>query len=546
MPSYVIYFTMFVMGGCGLAYEYTISKIASDLLGNSVKQWAIIIATMMFFMGIGSDLQKYLKDKNLFDKYLLAEMLLSICGAVAPIVMIWAYGHYPSHYVLFQYFFIASIGLLIGFEIPLLARINTAYISELKFNIGNILKMDYLGSLCGALIWVYVLPKHFTLVEMAFVLGLINAVATVVALFYFKEYLKHFSKLLLFLILIVVGLLYCLVNAQQWSVSAEQYLYKDTIVFSETTQYQHIVMTQSRSNDYALYINGHLQFNSFDEYIYHENLVHPALALATNPKRVLILGGGDGLALREVLKYQNITEVVLCDLDPKMTEISQKMDALSRLNQGSLANAKVSVLKNNQLIPSGVDTVFISKKSSSYNAHFSPVAEVQVINIDAANFLESISGLFDVILIDFPDPNSPELAKLYSTLFYQRLKSKLSRHGIFMQQSSSPVFAKEAFLCIGRTINSVGLSALPYHDNVPTFGEWGWWVGGHPEYFDRIIERDEFAIPNEIETRYLNSQLMRNNFNFGKEQLNSSAKDINTLTTSVVYDYYLEGWQRHY
>ncbi|MGL1934093.1 MAG: polyamine aminopropyltransferase [Fibrobacterales bacterium] len=550
MPSYIIYLTMFIMGGCGLAYEYTISKIASDLLGNSVKQWAIIIATMMFFMGIGSDLQKYIKDNNLFDKYLLAEMLLSICGAIAPIAMIVTYGQYPTHYVLVQYFFIASIGLLIGFEIPLLARINTNYIKELKFNIGSILKMDYLGSLCGAIVWVYLLPHYFTLVEMAFVLGLINAAATIVALIYFRKYLKYLGYLSILIALIVCGLFWGLLNAKEWSIDAEQYLYKDTIIFSETTQYQHIVMTDSRAHDISLYINGHLQFNSFDEHIYHENLVHPAMALSGSRKRVLILGGGDGLALREVLKYSDVEEVVLCDLDPKMTEIAQSIPELSSMNRGSLRNAKVTLLQNGTLIPSGKQTIVAANKLKGYTAESEPVASVQVINIDAANFLEQASGVFDVILIDFPDPNAPELAKLYSTLFYERLKKKLAITGVFVQQSSSPVFAKEAYLAIGRTMRHVGLSAFPYHDNVPTFGEWGWWIGGHPQTVTKAYRDTRFkqvpVIPQEVETRYINGAVIQKNFMFGKDQLKSQYNGVNTLTTPVVYDYYLEGWQRHY
>ncbi|MEJ2546064.1 MAG: hypothetical protein P8Y99_18530, partial [Calditrichaceae bacterium] len=157
-----------------MAYEYTLSKVASDLLGNSVRQWAIIIGVMMFFMGIGSDVQKYFSNKFLIDQFILYEILLGLLGAFGPIALLFFYGQYNEYYILIQYLFICSIGLIIGFEIPLITRINETYISELKFNIGAVLKMDYIGALAGSLAWIFLLPKFFTIIETAFVLGLLN------------------------------------------------------------------------------------------------------------------------------------------------------------------------------------------------------------------------------------------------------------------------------------------------------------------------------------------------------------------------------------
>ncbi|MCP4714672.1 MAG: hypothetical protein GY868_06100, partial [Deltaproteobacteria bacterium] len=209
--SLVLYVSMFVMGGCGIAYEYTISKIASDLLGNSAQQWAVIIGFMMFFMGVGSDLQKYLSDRNLFDKFIVAEIILGLCGGFGPMVMLFVFGSFPSYYILVQYFFISIIGLLIGFEIPLLTRINQAYTRELKLNLGGVLKMDYIGSLCGALVWVFVLPAWFIMTEMAFVLGVFNVAVAGIALYYFRRLVAAKMAIGLFwligFVLLVGGLL---------------------------------------------------------------------------------------------------------------------------------------------------------------------------------------------------------------------------------------------------------------------------------------------------------------------------------------------------
>jgi len=189
--SAVLYLSMFILGGCGLAYEYTLSKVASDLLGNSVQQWAIIIGVMMFFMGVGSDLQKYFSNKFLIDQFIFFEILLGLLGAYGAISLLYVYGHYNTYYILVQYLFITSIGLIIGFEIPLITRINETYISELKINIGAVLKMDYIGALAGSMVWIFVLPKFFTIIETAFVLGILNVLVGGFSLLYFRKLVRR-------------------------------------------------------------------------------------------------------------------------------------------------------------------------------------------------------------------------------------------------------------------------------------------------------------------------------------------------------------------
>ncbi len=547
--SFILYLTTFIMGGCGIAYEYTLSRVAADILGNSARQWALVIGAMMFCMGIGADLQKRLDDKLLLDKFIAAEILLGVLGGLGPLTLLFTYGLAPAYYIIIQYTFICSIGLLLGFELPLIARLNSAYTQQLKINLGKVLKMDYIGALAGALLWVFLLPRFFTLIESAYVLGLLNLSAAAILLIYFRSEITLKSRLWLFFIAALMILSVSFYNARTWTAKAEQYLYRDRIIFSKTTRYQHIVLTRSRAQEICCYINGSLQFNSADEHIYHENLVHPAFTLAANPRRVLILGGGDGMAAREILKYESVKEIVLCDLDPEMTDLARTDPILTRLNHNSLSSAKIKILQNHDLkeLPEK-DQILVTNQKKRFGSRPELVAEVTIINLDAAALLENLAGKFDVIIIDFPDPNNEELAKLYSRTFYRRLADRLAIDGIFVQQATSPFHAREAFLCVGRTIRASGLSAIPYHDNVPSFGEWGWWLGGHRERWSAANLKKELKKIHEIkiETRYLSPEMIHASLDFGKDQLISGEQEINTLVNHKIFTYYLEGWQTGY
>ncbi len=537
------------MGGCGLAYEYTLSRVAADLLGNSARQWALVIGAMMFCMGIGADLQKRLNDQLLLDKFIGAEILLGVLGGCGPLALLFTYGMAPNYYVIAQYAFISSIGLLLGFELPLIARLNSAYTNQLKVNLGKVLKMDYVGALAGALIWVFLLPRFFTLIETAFVLGLLNLSAATILLLYFRSKVTFSVRLWATLMTASLLLASGLFQARNWTSSAEQYLYRDRVILSKTTRFQHIVLTKSRAAEISCYINGSLQFNSADEHIYHENLVHPAFALAKPQRRVLILGGGDGLAAREVLKYETVKELVLCDLDPEMTDLARNHPTLIKLNRNSLRDARINILKNNSLIPQNKDEVIrIPDQHQRFGSRPEEVAIVTLVHLDAASLVEKLAGKFDIIIVDFPDPNNEELAKLYSRTFYRHLADRLAIDGIFVQQATSPYHAREAFLCIGRSMAAADLNVIPYHDNVPSFGEWGWWIGGHSEKWsskslkEKLKQRNVLPVP----TRYLTPELIDASLNFGTNQLKTNESEINTLVNHKIFTYYLKGWQTGY
>ena len=545
--SFLLYLCMLVMGASGLAYEYTLSKVSSDLLGNSVSQWALTIGFMMFFMGIGADLQKKFKDEHCLFLFIAGEMTLAFVGAIAPISSLYLYGSFNSHYVLFHYLFIATIGLLIGFEIPLLTRINSVYLNDLKLNIGNILKMDYVGSLLGAVFWLFVVIKYFDLIEGAFLIGIISLLTSLLPLLFFRKELSSFKGLFIswcvLLSILSVGMYY----GQSWALHAEQRLYKDRVVLSKSSPFQHVVMTKSNDNKLSMYINGHIQFSELDENRYHENLVHPLMASLKHKKRILILGGGDGLALREVLKYKEVNEVVLCDIDPLIVNLAKTRADLVRLNKNSFKDARVSVIKNSSL---RYDEEYYLSQESRRNIHdisHVKTAKLRVYHLDAIKFLENIRGRFDGVIIDFPDPNSPELSKLYSLRFYNLLKSRLNKGGMWVQQSSSPFFAKEAFLMIGRTMKTSMPAVIAYRDFIPSFGEWGFWLASTAHLNSQGLLnsiKDLKEIP--VETSFLDLNKLKANFVFSSAELYSEDHRINTMTSMALFNSYLEGWEKYF
>ena len=537
---------MLFIGICGISYEYTFSKLASDIMGDSVKQWSIIIGLMMLFMGVGADLQKYLPDKMLVDNFIILEILLGLFGAAGPTVILWSFSEFADHFILIHYFFICLVGLFIGLEIPLLTRVNQLMAKSLKDNLGMILKMDYIGSFLGALIWLYILPKFFNLLEISYFLGLVNIVIGLFSWFWFKRWM-HYPKLvpilgLICLIIVGVGIM----NGQKITITLEQKLYKDPIVYTKTTTYQHLVVTRKKSGEFYFYINGNLQFSSFDEHIYHEFLVHPVMSASRTKKRVLILGGGDGLAVREVLKYPQVQDITLVDLDPEVTKLARTSAIFRKLNQDSLLNKKIKSIKAKgvtegekvRLNQSGQGFFRSRKKDDS--------VRISVLNLDAYQFLETAQGIYDIIIIDFPDPNNLMLSKLYSLEFYQLLKGKLAYDGMLVQQSSSPVFAKEAFLMIGRTMKKAGLDAVPIHHVVPSFGDWGWWIGGHQERSAIIPIKTSLKridkLPKTV--NYITVELVKSSLEFGKGALKSKQTGINKILDDKIFQTYINAWKK--
>ncbi len=560
---------MFLLGACGLAYEYTLSKIAADLLGNSVQQWATMIATMLFAMGLGAEWQSKIATEKMVDRLVVSQVVLAFVGGFAPMLMLYSFSLMGEYYVMFQYGLAMVVGTMIGFEIPLIMRINEAKDPEMKVNLARILKMDYIGALVGALLWTFVLVRYFSLSHVSFLLGLVSVFSASMILWLYREQVRHPVRFAVMMGVTALALLVGMSMSRPLMLHAEQYLYRDKIVFSATTPYQHIVLTENANKKISCYINGHLQFKEDDEFIYHENLVHPAMMLYPNAQNILVLGGGDGLAVREILKYPSVRKVVLVDIDPQMTELARHQPEFLRLNHGSLNDDRLVVEKSSGVVSGDACVVETpNRRQRKMQKDKGIVASVNVINLDAGSFLQRSNGVFDVVILDFPDPNSPDLAKLYSQPFYRSLRRHLKPQSIVVQQSGSPFHAKEAFLCIGRTWKSAGYDVIPYHDNVPSFGEWGWWIGrmlessemrakaglnsdGFLSFTDsnrlksKIYKKMKSLSPHDllVDTRYLTIDLVKSSMCFGKSALKTENKDISSLMENRVYHYYLQGWK---
>ncbi|AXI03205.1 polyamine aminopropyltransferase [Aquirhabdus parva] len=439
--------SVFVVASCGLAYELITGALASYLLGDSILQFSTIIGTYLFAMGIGSHFSKYIKDEDVLQRFIEVELLVGLIGGLSAtfLFVIFAWLSMPFRVVL--YALVLIVGILVGMEIPLVMRILNQRKAEFSELVSKVLTFDYLGALAVSLLFPLILAPKLGLARSALLFGLCNAGIAGWTAWRFREELPNMRKLFnrtLFSIVILLAGFVASDRLVRWS---EGVLFGDPVIYAKTTQYQRLVLTKWK-DDLRLYINGNLQFSSRDEHRYHEALVHPILAALPQARRVLILGGGDGLALREVLRYPQIEHATLVDLDPAMTQLFSTNAELTALNKNSFHNPKV-----------------------------------RVINDDAARWLEQNSEVFDAIIMDFPDPSNFGLGKLYSVPMYRLVARHLSEHGLVVVQSTSPYHAPRSFWCVAATLEKAGFYTTPYHALVPSFGEWGFIIGAkNPSY----------------------------------------------------------------
>ncbi|MFK5985198.1 MAG: polyamine aminopropyltransferase [Pseudomonadota bacterium] len=535
---FLLGFCMFSTGASGLVNEYILATMSSYILGNSIEQFSIIIASMMLMMGISGWVQQSILDNNLLHGFISVEVLMAILGSFAPIAIYSAFGFMHDHFLLVHYFFILSIGFLIGFEIPIVMRIINLYGVDLKQNLKVVYAMDYIGGFVGAIIWVKFLLHNYPLTEISFIVSGFNfTIASLTIVYFYQQKLIKNIKVLVLLFLTSILMIYGYSQNRNWNIYLEQKFYDDPIIESLTSKYQHLVLTENKKlGDIRLYINGNTQFSSLDEVRYHELLVHPVMNLVKEAKNVLILGGGDGLALREVLKFSTVKQVSLVDLDPQMVQLASTNSHLIKLNQSAFADARVHTVplfKEQQ--NSNVKSIYLSNQKTT-----EWVAQVDVYHLDADQFIKQLQPQqWDVVIIDFPDPSSIELNKLYSREFYKQLKRLLDDGAMLVVQSTSPYHAKDAFISILNTIKSAGFNVLPYHQNIPSFGDWGFqlaWLG------DISVEKMKERINNltslNENSHFINIEVLKAALVFGKNELQSSVLCINTLMQPCLLDLY--------
>ncbi len=488
---------MFVVAACGLAYELIAGALASYLLGDSVTQFSTVIGAYLFAMGVGSWLSKYIK-RDLVARFVQIEIAVGLLGGFAAAGLFLAFAANLGPFRVLLYGAVLAVGVLVGLEIPLVMRILK---HELEFSelVSRVLSFDYLGALAVSILFPLVLAPHLGLVRTGLLFGLLNVLVALWAMYLFRERLARPRGLHLAgfgaVALIVAGL----AGAGQVTTIAEGWIYADDIVHAETTPYQRLVVTRWR-DDIRLYLNQNLQFSSRDEYRYHEALVHPGLAALPGAKRVLVLGGGDGLAVREVLKYPQVESVTLVDLDPAMTRLFSTAPLLKSLNGDSL-NAP----------------------------------RVKVVNADAARWLEDSAEVFDFVVADFPDPTSYAIGKLYSTGFYRLLEKHLAPRALLVVQATSPFYARHSFWTVVATLEQTGFHVTPYHALVPSFGEWGFILAGRAPYVPP--ERYPAA------TRFLNQETMATLLRFPVDMARVDAEPNRMNDQSLVRTFEAE-WRK--
>jgi spermidine synthase len=439
----LLFITVLLIAACGLIYELIAGTLASYLLGDSVLQFSTIIGCYLFAMGIGSAISRYI-DRGLAYRFVWIELLLGVIGGFSSALLFLAFA-YTQGFQLLMYALVVVIGILVGLEIPLLMRIIRGRY-HFRDIVAHVLTFDYLGALGASLLFPILLVPYLGLVRSAMLFGILNVAVALWSTFLFANQLARVQVLrgICFVVLCALGA--GLADAKRITIAAEDNIYADEIIFARDTRYQHIVLTRFK-DDIRLFLNSHLQFSSRDEYRYHEALIHPGLSKVPVPRHVLVLGGGDGLAVREILKYPQVETITLVDLDPEMTRLFSTHPMLIALNQKSLSSPKV-----------------------------------HIINADAFPWVDSNADSFDFIVIDFPDPTNYSLGKLYTTTFYKAVARHLSAQGLMVVQSTSPMFARDSYWCIAETIKNAGLRTYPYHVYVPSFGEWGFVIAGMREY----------------------------------------------------------------
>ncbi len=508
--------SMLMSGFCGIIAELSLFNLANSLIGGMNVVLTYTMGVMMFCMGLGAlTLKLNIFEGRLLRFFVSVEVLLSLLTASSVPVIFYLAALFPAYNLLCVLLYSACIGYLIGFEIPLILLINQELKQPLRDNSAMVLFADYAGSLIAFVMFSHILLVKLGLAHTALASAGLNWLIALVAASAFSKRLRlgafAFTAVIISGAVLALGAAY--VGA--FMESTEQLHYRHKIIWKARTPYQKLVVTENsgigsarynsimapkplrelfhrqlsdsleaelsefksmnNKRDLRLFINGGLQFSTLDEAHYHEMLVHPAMVLYPEAREVLIGGGGDGLALREVLKYTHIRRVLLIDLDPEITRIFTQNPMFCALNDSAFHDPRVEVL-----------------------------------NTDMFTYLKGRCDKFDIIYFDFPDPHHYEVAKLYSREMYKYAQLSLNTGGVLATQATSPQFTRKAFLIIGKTLESVFPgNVLPYRAETLTFGgTWGFYLAV-PGRGSRDIRA---ALDNgswDVHRVYLNQDIMQ-------------------------------------
>lgn len=515
----VVALSLFLSGFCGIVSELSLFNLAEALLGGTNANLTYTMGLMMFAMGVGSafSAHRWLREVSV-ELFIAVECLLSLVTMLSVVAIYLLAGWWPGSAAIWIWTVSPLVGLLVGLEIPIVMRINEVLGLRLRLNAPLVMAPDYFGALAAFVGFTFFLLPAMGLARVAWLGGVLNlAVAGAVAVVFFPYLRRPLLVVGAFAVLFpLAGVLW--LQMPGLMARAEQLHYRAGIVAARETPYQRIVVTdrdrpgnpayggrrrdgrivagrgahllrqvdakQSAlcQRDLRLYVNGGLQFSTCDEHRYHEMLVHPAYALAGEPRRVLLLGGGDGLALRELLKYPRLT-VTLVELDGAMVELFRDDPRFSVLNGGALSDPRVEI--------------FVG---------------------DAFRFLRQTGEGYGLIVMDFPDPHGTATARLYSTQFFRFALRALAPGGILVTQSMSPLFQPEAFLSVRKTMEAAGLNVVSLQVPMLAFEHWGFQVGSLELSASQIAARLDDFRPT-VPTRFLNREAVQAGRRWSKEAL---------------------------
>lgn len=493
--------SVLIISICALAYELIVATLSSYLLGDSVTQFSFTIGFFLFAMGIGALISRRIQSAEL-RWFIIIEIAIGLFGGTSALILNFVFASVNLYYTGVMLLISMAIGICVGLEIPLLTRI-VAHRDQLSRALSDILSIDYIGSLLASLAFPTILLPVLGVNQTAFLMGLFNISVAGLLLYTFGYRLQKQWKWGLWVVWSIVTGIMILGSIFSTNLVRffEQQLYSAVIIYEEQTPLQRIIMTRGAGDDLRLFINGNIQFSSRDEYRYHEMLVHSVISAARTRDKVLVLGGGDGLVARELIKYDDIQEIIVVDLDPAMTNLGKTHPLLVELSNNAMNDERV-----------------------------------RVVNQDAFKYLEESNELYPVIIIDLPDPNNETLSKLYSTAFYKLVKQHLTRDGAFITQATSPYFVREAYWTIVETIESNDFQVLPLKTHVPSFGEWGFVLG-------TLVGTPQISVPQGIELQYLTEAVLNSAKHFDPDTDRVPAQ-INTLNTPILPRIYEQGWNR--
>lgn len=432
---FLILAVVFVCAACGLVYELELVALASYLIGDSVTQASVVLSLMVFAMGLGSLLAKRLRVRAAVG-FGLVEAALALLGGCSALVLYATFAWMgESRYALVG--FSLSIGILIGAEIPLLMTlIQRVSRQDAGGTVADLFAADYVGALVGGLAFPFLLLPWFGQLTGALLTGAVNVVAGgALVLWVFGRDLtgRERGLLLLVNVLVLAVLGTAAVMVDDFERAARRAVYGDGVRVAVQTDVQEVVLTGGREGPLDLYLDGRLRVSERDEFRYHEALVHPAMS--GRHARVLILGGGDGLAAREVLRYPFVRSVTVVELDPGVARLARTDPALAALNGHVYDDPRLRV-----------------EYADAFAWLRRPVAEWEAADREP----------YDVIISDLPNPGITPSTKLYSEEFYGLTARVLAEDGRLAVHAGPPAARPRTYWTVDATLRAAGFSTSPY------------------------------------------------------------------------------------